>query len=158
MGCVSSKKVRRRSGSSDIVSPSTTRGNGLRKSNSSVHDKNRVEGTLEKTKEEPAKERDQESIVRDNGELRNSKPLKKGASLGGRSSFSLKFGRFTQAEHVAAGWPAWLTVVASEAVEGWLPLKSDKFERLEKVINLPACNFYFIIIFLSSTFSVPLFA
>lgn len=38
-----------------------------------------------------------------------------------------------QAEHVAAGWPAWLTAVAGEAVKGWLPRKSDSFEKLNKI-------------------------
>lgn len=37
------------------------------------------------------------------------------------------------AEHVAAGWPAWLTSVASEAVNGWLPRKAESFEKLDKV-------------------------
>lgn len=50
-------------------------------------------------------------------------------------SFSIKFGRSTVAEHVAAGWPVWLSAVAGEAIDGWLPLKSDSFERLEKVCH-----------------------
>lgn len=49
-------------------------------------------------------------------------------------SINLKFeGRLMDAEHVAAGWPSWLSEVAGEAVHGWLPIKSDNFERLEKV-------------------------
>ncbi|KAI3808652.1 hypothetical protein L1987_24609 [Smallanthus sonchifolius] len=46
---------------------------------------------------------------------------------------SRSFGRSTVAEHVAAGWPAWLSAVAGEAIDGWIPLKSDSFQRLEKV-------------------------
>ncbi|KAI3704736.1 hypothetical protein L1987_74963 [Smallanthus sonchifolius] len=46
---------------------------------------------------------------------------------------SRSFGRSTVAEHVAAGWPAWLSAVAGEAIDGWIPQKSDSFERLEKV-------------------------
>jgi cyclin-dependent kinase 12/13 len=34
---------------------------------------------------------------------------------------------------VAAGWPAWLSTVAAEAVQGWVPLKSENFEKLEKI-------------------------
>ena len=34
--------------------------------------------------------------------------------------------------HVAAGWPAWLTSVAGEAVRGWVPRRADSFEKLEK--------------------------
>nr|XP_043616688.1 protein IMPAIRED IN BABA-INDUCED STERILITY 1-like [Erigeron canadensis] len=48
-------------------------------------------------------------------------------------SINLKFGRLTEAEHVAAGWPSWLSAVAGEAIDGWLPLKAGNFERYEKV-------------------------
>ena len=36
-------------------------------------------------------------------------------------------------EHVAAGWPSWLTAVAGEAVTGWLPRSANSFEKLHKV-------------------------
>ncbi|THU44008.1 hypothetical protein C4D60_Mb02t02840 [Musa balbisiana] len=36
-------------------------------------------------------------------------------------------------EHVAAGWPSWLTNVAGEAVKGWLPRRADSFEKLHKI-------------------------
>uniref|UniRef100_A0AA96SIC1 [RNA-polymerase]-subunit kinase n=1 Tax=Phyllostachys edulis TaxID=38705 RepID=A0AA96SIC1_PHYED len=38
-----------------------------------------------------------------------------------------------QGEHVAAGWPRWLTEVAAEAVRGWQPRKSESFEKLDKI-------------------------
>lgn len=50
-------------------------------------------------------------------------------------AISIRYGRSTVAEHVAAGWPAWLSAVAGEAIVGWVPQKSDSFERYEKVIN-----------------------
>lgn len=37
------------------------------------------------------------------------------------------------AEQVAAGWPSWLSSVAGEALEGWLPRKAETFEKLDKV-------------------------
>uniref|UniRef100_A0ACD5Y6S3 Uncharacterized protein n=1 Tax=Avena sativa TaxID=4498 RepID=A0ACD5Y6S3_AVESA len=40
---------------------------------------------------------------------------------------------YIQCEQVAAGWPAWLSAVAAEAVQGWVPLKAEKFEKLEKI-------------------------
>jgi len=40
-----------------------------------------------------------------------------------------------EAEQNAAGWPQWLTSVAAEAIQGWVPLKTDSFERLDKVLN-----------------------
>lgn len=39
----------------------------------------------------------------------------------------------TEAEQVAAGWPSWLTSVAGEAIQGWIPRRADSFEKLEKV-------------------------
>lgn len=36
-------------------------------------------------------------------------------------------------EHVAAGWPSWLTAVAAEAIDGWIPRKASSFEKLDKV-------------------------
>ncbi|WOL15618.1 putative serine/threonine-protein kinase [Canna indica] len=38
-----------------------------------------------------------------------------------------------KAEHVAAGWPSWLTAVAGEVVKGWLPRKAESFEKLNKI-------------------------
>lgn len=38
-----------------------------------------------------------------------------------------------EAEQVAAGWPSWLSSVAGEALEGWLPRKAETFEKLDKV-------------------------
>ncbi|KAG6514527.1 probable serine/threonine-protein kinase At1g54610 [Zingiber officinale] len=36
-------------------------------------------------------------------------------------------------EQVAAGWPSWLTDVAGEAINGWLPRRGDSFEKLDKI-------------------------
>ncbi|KAK4744134.1 hypothetical protein SAY87_010446 [Trapa incisa] len=41
--------------------------------------------------------------------------------------------RYMESEQVAAGWPAWLSAVAGEAIQGWVPLKADTFEKLEKI-------------------------
>lgn len=38
-------------------------------------------------------------------------------------------------EQVAAGWPSWLTDVAGEAINGWLPRRGDSFEKLDKVYH-----------------------
>lgn len=51
-------------------------------------------------------------------------------------SLSFRLGnlhKYVQGEHVAAGWPAWLSAVAGEAIHGWVPLCADAFEKLEKV-------------------------
>ncbi|KAK4752534.1 hypothetical protein SAY87_021332 [Trapa incisa] len=41
--------------------------------------------------------------------------------------------RYMEGEQVAAGWPAWLSAVAGEAIHGWVPLRADAFEKLEKI-------------------------
>ncbi|XP_040385279.1 probable serine/threonine-protein kinase At1g54610 [Oryza brachyantha] len=41
--------------------------------------------------------------------------------------------RYVEAEQVAAGWPSWLSAVAAEAVHGWVPLKAENFEKLDKI-------------------------
>ncbi|XP_061346495.1 probable serine/threonine-protein kinase At1g54610 isoform X2 [Gastrolobium bilobum] len=39
----------------------------------------------------------------------------------------------TEGEQVAAGWPAWLSSVAGEAIKGWIPRSANTFERLHKI-------------------------
>ncbi|XP_038905650.1 protein IMPAIRED IN BABA-INDUCED STERILITY 1-like [Benincasa hispida] len=65
---------------------------------------------------------------------RDIKKSKKGSSQGGKGSFKLGFSqRYIQAEQVAVGWPSWLSSAAGEAVHGWVPLRADSFEKLEKI-------------------------
>ncbi|XP_050378749.1 protein IMPAIRED IN BABA-INDUCED STERILITY 1 [Argentina anserina] len=52
------------------------------------------------------------------------------------TSLSFRLGnlqRYVEGEQVAAGWPAWLAAVAAEAIQGWVPLRADAFEKLEKI-------------------------
>lgn len=61
------------------------------------------------------------------------------SSNGGCESLSFRLGnlhKYVEGEHVAAGWPAWLSAVAGEAIHGWVPLRADAFEKLEKVLIL----------------------
>lgn len=39
-------------------------------------------------------------------------------------------------EQVAAGWPSWLSEVAGEAINGWIPRRADAFEKLAKASKL----------------------
>ncbi|KAA8542482.1 hypothetical protein F0562_023645 [Nyssa sinensis] len=57
-------------------------------------------------------------------------------SSNGGESLSFRLGnlqKYVEGEQVAAGWPAWLSAVAGEAIHGWVPLKADSFEKLEKI-------------------------
>lgn len=147
MGCISSKHARSVKSQLPFDASSVTLGdNGRSILDSSLQIHSGRIGPLEKIKEEPEKEEEEkekekekekgeESVNRRHGLFSTSRSLKKGGSLK-RAPFSFRFGRLTENEHVAAGWPSWLSSVAGEVVEGWLPLRSDTFERLEKVINV----------------------
>ncbi|XP_045789179.1 protein IMPAIRED IN BABA-INDUCED STERILITY 1-like [Trifolium pratense] len=58
-------------------------------------------------------------------------------SLNGETgSLSFRLGnlsKYVEGEQAAAGWPAWITSVAAEAIHGWVPLRSDAFEKLDKI-------------------------
>ncbi|MCI03584.1 putative serine/threonine-protein kinase, partial [Trifolium medium] len=38
-----------------------------------------------------------------------------------------------EGEHVAAGWPTWLSSVAGEVINGWIPRSAHTFEKYDKV-------------------------
>ncbi|PRQ20740.1 putative protein-serine/threonine kinase CMGC-CDK-CRK7-CDK9 family [Rosa chinensis] len=38
-----------------------------------------------------------------------------------------------EASQAAAGWPSWLTSVAGDAIQGWVPRRADTFEKLDKI-------------------------
>lgn len=112
---------------------------------------------LERIKEETEDDKTSEGSGADNYGDRDRDEKKKkggdqrlsngGGSGSGRSNskrfgFSFRFGRATEGEQVAAGWPAWLSSVAKEAIDGWVPLKSDSFERLEKIGQGTYSNVY----------------
>ncbi|KAI3799112.1 hypothetical protein L1987_34402 [Smallanthus sonchifolius] len=125
MGCISSKHV-----ANSTISPPHLSSLALTHS-SSLHDPiphhNQTHALPEKIKDETD---DQEDPATNHS---NNKPS---------FTFSVRFGRSTIAEHVAAGWPAWLSAVAGEAIDGWLPQKSDGFERFEKIGQGTYSNVY----------------
>ncbi|CAN6352122.1 unnamed protein product [Urochloa humidicola] len=49
------------------------------------------------------------------------------------SRLGSNIGRSVEGEQAAAGWPSWLSAVAAEAVQGWVPLRAEGFEKMEKV-------------------------
>lgn len=66
----------------------------------------------------------------------NKKKLKKINSRKSSGSFSFRLGfsrRHVDAEQNAAGWPSWLTAAAAEAIHGWVPLRADSFQKLDKI-------------------------
>uniref|UniRef100_A0A803KPI4 Protein kinase domain-containing protein n=2 Tax=Chenopodium quinoa TaxID=63459 RepID=A0A803KPI4_CHEQI len=45
-------------------------------------------------------------------------------------------------EQVAAGWPSWLSAVAGEAIDGWVPRRADTFEKIDKIGQGTYSNVY----------------
>ncbi|KAL2586178.1 hypothetical protein AAZV13_13G039100 [Glycine max] len=70
-----------------------------------------------------------ESKTGSEDERSNSK-FRKNSSKKSSGSFSF---RHVEAEQNAAGWPPWLIATAAEAIQGWIPLKADSFQKLEKI-------------------------
>ncbi|KAI7753004.1 hypothetical protein M8C21_022954, partial [Ambrosia artemisiifolia] len=68
------------------------------------------------------RKREKDGNVRQKGERRRSKPNP-------RLSNPTKN---LHGEQVAAGWPAWLSAVAGEAINGWIPRRADTFEKIDK--------------------------
>lgn len=146
MGCISSKKARcespdYRRRQHAPTTQSRRRRNGRRRSSSSsslLHSTVSSFGPLEGIKEEPEKEEgledyEEEEVIVNERKNGSSRALK-GPPSHPKPAFSLKFGRPAEGEHAAASaWPSWFSAVAGEAIEGWSPLRSDSFKRLEKV-------------------------
>lgn len=44
-------------------------------------------------------------------------------------------------EQIVAGWPSWLSSVAGEAIQGWVPLRPESYEKLDKVSSYLASLF-----------------
>ncbi|GJS81057.1 probable serine/threonine-protein kinase [Tanacetum coccineum] len=78
------------------------------------------------------KKGDKEGGARPRGERRRSKANPK---LGNP-------GKNIHGEQVAAGWPAWLSAVAGEAINGWIPRRADTFEKIDKIGSGTYSNVY----------------
>lgn len=66
----------------------------------------------------------------------DAKKMKRKSRVGMSETASFRLGNiqnYAEAEQVAAGWPAWLSAVAGEAIHGLVPLRADSFQTLEKV-------------------------
>ncbi|XP_045811355.1 protein IMPAIRED IN BABA-INDUCED STERILITY 1-like [Trifolium pratense] len=74
------------------------------------------------------------SSLEENKNRKFKKNSSKKSGAGSAFSFKIGFsGRYVEAEQNAAGWPPWLTASAAEAVQGWIPLKADAFQKLDKI-------------------------
>ncbi|XP_015883441.2 protein IMPAIRED IN BABA-INDUCED STERILITY 1 isoform X1 [Ziziphus jujuba] len=128
MGCVSSKQA-------VSVTPAFDHSGAFR-DNAGNSGRSRVSlGDLEKKKK---KKKGSELVGLSGSELGESGRASSngGCGGGGYESLSFRLGnlqKYVEGEHVAAGWPAWLSAVAGEAIHGWVPRRADSYEKLEKI-------------------------
>ncbi|XP_047328192.1 protein IMPAIRED IN BABA-INDUCED STERILITY 1-like [Impatiens glandulifera] len=108
MGCVSSKQT-------VSVTPAIYNSG----ENGNLGESGRSQG-IEKTKKKKKKRTDSGVSEFDLGES-------------GRTSSINESVSFRLGEQITTGWPTWLTAVAGDAIHGWVPLKADSFEKLEKI-------------------------
>jgi cyclin-dependent kinase 12/13 len=72
----------------------------------------------------------------DDNERRRRSGREAAAAAAATATATVRLGnvrRCVEGEQAAAGWPSWLSAVAAEAVHGWVPLRAESFEKLEKV-------------------------
>ncbi|ESW10148.1 hypothetical protein PHAVU_009G184700 [Phaseolus vulgaris] len=116
MGCVSSKQA-------VSVTPAIDHSGAFRTNAAGL-------GESERKEKKRSKKRT------DSGGGSQSEVGESGRTSSNCDSLSFRLGnlhKYVQGEHVAAGWPAWLSAVAGEAIHGWVPLRADAFEKLEKI-------------------------
>ncbi|KAF5477080.1 hypothetical protein F2P56_003758 [Juglans regia] len=131
MGCVSSKQA-------VSVTPALDHSGAFRDSGVGAGNSGRIRvgsGENEKGKSSNRKKSGESVVVvgLSGSELGESG---RASSNGNDSSLSFRLGnlqKYVEGEQVAAGWPAWLSAVAGEAIQGWIPLRADAFEKLEKI-------------------------
>ncbi|TVU03357.1 hypothetical protein EJB05_51119 [Eragrostis curvula] len=75
---------------------------------------------------------------------RRSRSSRAAAALAAHTEVRLggSFANKARGEQVAAGWPAWLSAVAGEAIDGWTPRRADSFEKIDKIGQGTYSNVY----------------
>ncbi|KAK7401955.1 hypothetical protein VNO78_13851 [Psophocarpus tetragonolobus] len=141
MGCISSKTAAvedSREGVTRESSSSSKRASEMKVS--ALSSKKRVDGVWGKDKvldgsEMKASLIDKESIgsMRLRSDRNGRKKKEKPGSVVLDHPGLGRIPKGLEGEQVVAGWPTWLSSVAGEAIQGWIPRKADTFERFHKI-------------------------
>ncbi|KAL5210225.1 hypothetical protein ABZP36_005848 [Zizania latifolia] len=95
------------------------------------------QGTAQKKAEQPPEAAAEgEKPARRERRARSSRSAAEAARPGG------SFANRARGEQVAAGWPAWLSAVVGEAIDGWTPRRADSFEKIDKIGQGTYSNVY----------------
>ncbi|KAJ8421740.1 hypothetical protein Cgig2_032777 [Carnegiea gigantea] len=142
MGCISSKRAAAATASPPRVFDQSRGTASRRRRNTPAPPLAKALSSMVKREEKKEEKKEEEEEEREKKSSSNNvggKNLKVSKSKRSNSNFSLtlQFGSTKRSQVVAqqttAGWPGWLSAVAGEAIHGWLPLRADGFEKLEKI-------------------------
>ncbi|OAY60281.1 protein IMPAIRED IN BABA-INDUCED STERILITY 1 [Manihot esculenta] len=100
------------------------------------HKKDKNDGSRPKKSNIDIDNNNDEEVKEDRDTNLQGKKIKRRSSTRKSGPINLKLGfsqRHVGAEQIAAGWPSWLSSAAAEAINGWVPLRADAFEKLEKI-------------------------
>ncbi|ONM26010.1 hypothetical protein Zm00014a_038604 [Zea mays] len=90
--------------------------------------------------EQPAAEKPEK--VKRERRSRSSRSAATAAAAHAEVRLGGSFANKARGEQVAAGWPAWLSAVAGEAIDGWTPRRADSFEKIDKIGQGTYSNVY----------------
>nr|GME05472.1 probable serine/threonine-protein kinase At1g54610 [Ipomoea batatas] len=138
MGCVFGKEISSSSGLSSgegVVRKERENGRDLSVSSGRrerVEVVSEAEGSGENGRDQKKEEEKEGNARPPRGERKRSKPNPRLSNPP----------KHLHGEQVAAGWPAWLSEVAGEAINGWIPRRADTFEKLDKIGQGTYSNVY----------------
>ncbi|XP_071737295.1 probable serine/threonine-protein kinase At1g54610 isoform X2 [Rutidosis leptorrhynchoides] len=128
MGCVFGREISSsgpQSSEIEVVDDNNNNNNYYK-----TRDRNRE--TDDVSQNEVVRKVEKDGSVRPRGERRRSKPNPRLSNPG----------KNIHGEQVAAGWPPWLSAVAGEAINGWIPRRADTFEKIDKIGQGTYSNVY----------------
>ncbi|KAL6896565.1 hypothetical protein ACP4OV_007137 [Aristida adscensionis] len=96
------------------------------------------EGVASAAEAAPEQEKAEKAVKRE----RRSRSSRAAAGQHAEVRLGGSFANKARGEQVAAGWPAWLSAVAGEAIDGWTPRRADSFEKIDKIGQGTYSNVY----------------
>ncbi|KAI3931351.1 hypothetical protein MKX01_040268 [Papaver californicum] len=89
-----------------------------------------------------------DNVIRVNKEISNSINRSERKKIGDNQTVVIerlkqpKINHHSNSLKVQHGWPSWLSAVAGDAIQGWIPRRADTFEKLDKIGQGTYSNVY----------------